>query len=101
MHILHLDEESLVGYIEVVTIASRVPNDKRHHCPKELDEAYWSLTHYEDYFTKEKPDYSLYDPDKIIFFGSVNGRYMHEVVEKDYFSTHHYGMFYDYFKGKY
>lgn len=101
MFILHLGEEYLTSYIHVARIQSRNPNDKRFRCDKELDGAYYALTHYEDYFTKDKPDYSQYEPEKIIFFGSINGRYMNETVDKDYFSSHHPGMFYDYFNASY
>ncbi len=98
MFILHLGENNLVTHIHSATIASRIPNDTRNYCPKELDNMYAALTYYEDYFTKSQPDNSRYDTSRIIFFGSVDGRYMLEVVNENYFSTHHPRMFYATFR---
>jgi len=98
MFILHLGENDVVTHIHSATIASRAPNDTRNYCPKELDNMYAALTYYEDHFTKSQPDYSHYDSTKIIFFGSVDGRYLLEVVDRNYFSTHHPGMFYETFR---
>lgn len=98
MFILHLGENDLITYIHVGDIASRPRSNNEIYCPKKLDDMYTALTHYEDYFTKPQPDYSRYDPAKIIFYGSVDGKYLYEVVDRDYFSTHHSGMFYATFR---
>lgn len=88
------------GSIRHGYVSRRSPINNRSN-DDSIDEAYYNLTLADDYFNKDKPNFAEYDSTKIICFGFVNGRYLHEIVARDYFFTHHPGIFYHIFKSRY